>query len=72
MVENWLEWREKLIQLAKLESATRPMIRKLLNSLDECDELLYPEGLCSGAFLFHILQLFLYRRQRCDLLRIAD
>lgn len=45
IVENWLEWRDKLIQLAKMESATRPMMKKLLNNLDECDELLYPEGL---------------------------
>lgn len=45
IVENWLEWREKLIQLARMETATHPIIKKLLNSLDECDELLYPEGL---------------------------
>ena len=52
IVENWLEWRVKLIQLAQLESATRPLIRKLLRRIDEFDELQYPEGLFSCVYNF--------------------
>ena len=44
MIDGWLDWREKLIQLAKLESTTRPMIKKLLEALEECDKLPYPQG----------------------------
>ena len=44
VMDGWLEWKEKLIQMAKLESATRPMIKKLLEGLERCDELHCPQG----------------------------
>ena len=50
MVENWIEWRDKLILLARLESVTRPMIKKLLVSFDKGEEFLYPE--VRGSTLF--------------------
>ena len=44
LLDNWQEWKEKLIQFAKLESLTRPFLKKLLENLDKCDELAYPHG----------------------------
>lgn len=44
LLDNWQEWKEKLIQFAKLESCTRPFLKKLLEGLDKCDELAYPHG----------------------------
>ena len=44
MMDGWQEWKEKLLQLAKLESVTRPLIKKLLEGLKESDELLCPDS----------------------------
>ena len=44
MLDNWLEWREKIVKLSKKESATRPMLKKLVEDLEKCQELLYPHG----------------------------
>ena len=44
LLDNWQEWREKIIQLSKLESSTRPLLRKVLADIDKCEELTYPEG----------------------------
>ena len=44
-MDNWLEWRAKLIKFGQVEYTTRPVIKKLLQKLDTCDDLLYPEGL---------------------------
>jgi len=38
-LENWLEWKEKLIQVAKVEASTRPSIKRLLEQLPSCDEI---------------------------------
>ena len=61
-MENWLEWRAKLIQLAQLESATRPLIRKLLRRIDEFDELQYPEVCLVVCTILKITTVF-YRCQ---------
>ena len=50
MMDNWLEWREKIIKFAKKESVTRPLLKKLLQHLEKCHELLYPHGQCNIAF----------------------
>lgn len=44
MLEDWLEWSEKIIKLAKKESATRPLLKKLLGDLENCHELPYSNG----------------------------
>lgn len=44
LLDTWQEWREKIIQLSKLESSTRPLLRKVLAGIDNCEELTYPEG----------------------------
>ena len=44
MMDGWQSWKEKIIKFAKIESVTRPMIKKLLEGLEECDELPYPHG----------------------------
>ena len=35
---------KRLIQFAKLESSSCPFLNKLLDGLDNCDELAYPHG----------------------------
>ena len=49
-VDNWLEWREKIIKFAKKESATRPLLKRLLEDFEKCHRLLYPHGQYSIAF----------------------
>ena len=34
-MDSWPEWCSKLIKLSKLESSSRPLIRKILAKLDE-------------------------------------
>ena len=34
-MDTWPEWYSKLIQFAKLESSSRPLIRKIIEKLDE-------------------------------------
>ena len=35
LMDSWPEWYRKLIKLSKLESSSRPLIRKILAKLDE-------------------------------------
>ena len=44
MMDNWLEWKEKIITFAKKESVTRPLLKKLLEDLEKCHELPCPHG----------------------------
>ena len=44
VMDGWLERKDKLIQMAKLESVTHPMIKKLLEGLEQCDKLHCPQG----------------------------
>ena len=37
--------KKKLIQFSRLESSTRPFLKKLLEGLDKCEELPYPHGM---------------------------
>lgn len=34
LMDDWPFWRERIIQLAKKESATRPYLKKILASLE--------------------------------------
>ena len=34
LLDDWPLWRERIIQLAKVESATRPFLKKILASLE--------------------------------------
>lgn len=45
-MDSWPEWREKLIQFAKLESATWPVLKKLLGDLESKDSIACPDGEC--------------------------
>ena len=45
-METWPEWRRKIMALAKLEAVHRPLIKKLVDILDEEDEDLHsPDGM---------------------------
>lgn len=44
VIDSWIDYKEKLIKLAKIESATRPVLKKLLRSLPECEDLTSPNG----------------------------
>ena len=38
MKDEWPEWVKKLVQLAKLEATSRPVIRRLLKDLEDITE----------------------------------
>ena len=42
VMETWVEWREKILKFAEIESTTRPVIKKLLRCLPQCEELFCP------------------------------
>ena len=46
LMDGWPEWKQRLIQLSKLESKTRPNIKKLLDALDNEDNTEY-EGIAN-------------------------
>ena len=50
MMDSWPEWRDKLIQFSKLESATRPALKKLLGDLETKDSVACPDGECFNTF----------------------
>ena len=44
LMDSWPEWRDKLIQFSKLESVTRPVLKKLLSDLEAKDGIMHPDG----------------------------
>lgn len=44
LMDTWPEWKEKLIHLAKLDSGTRPMIKRILEKLERQEQIVYPDG----------------------------
>ena len=52
LMDSWPEWRDKLIQFSKLESATRPALKKLLGDLETKDSVACPDGECFNTFAF--------------------
>jgi len=44
VMETWVEWREKILKFAEIESTTRPVIKKLLRCLPQCKELFCPNS----------------------------
>lgn len=43
-MDGWIEIREKIVELSKIECSTRPYLKKLLDGLEKCEELPYPNG----------------------------
>lgn len=37
LMDTWPEWCEKLLKFAKLESSTRPVIKKIIAKLEDCN-----------------------------------
>ena len=54
-MDTWPEWKEKLIRFAKLESANRPALRKLLNDLDRSQEFSHADGELFTHFISDII-----------------
>ena len=50
LMDSWPEWRKKLIQFAKLESATRPVLKKVLGDLESEDSVACPDGKSFNPF----------------------
>lgn len=44
LMDSWLQWRDKVIQFSKLESATRPALKQLLGDLESKDGVACPDG----------------------------
>lgn len=74
VLDAWQEWKEKIIQFAKLESLTRPILKKLLEALEECDELVYTHGIYVDKIVIVHLLIFLFKHRWCRhyLPRITD
>ena len=34
LMDEWLEWKEKIVKMAKVESKTRPLVKKLVLEFD--------------------------------------
>lgn len=45
LMRNWEEWCAKIINFSKVESASRPLIKKTLAELESIDKFACPEGL---------------------------
>lgn len=45
-MDDWPQWRSKIVELAKTESSTRPNIKKVLQNLQESDK--------EGSFMYTI------------------
>lgn len=43
-MDTWEEWSAKIINFSKVESATRPNIKKILMELEKADKFTYLEG----------------------------
>ena len=44
LMDGWTQIREKIVELSKIESSTRPYLKKVLEGLENCEELSYPCG----------------------------
>ena len=44
ILDDWLEWSEKITKFAQKESATHPLLKKLLGDLEKRGDLPYPHG----------------------------
>ena len=44
LMDSWPNWKDKLIQFSKLESATRPVLKKLLSDMESKDSVACPDG----------------------------
>lgn len=45
LMHSWEEWCAKVINFSKVESATRPFIKKILAELEKTDKFACPEGM---------------------------
>jgi len=53
-MEDWPEWRKKIINLAAKESLTRPLLKKILKELEESGEYQYPNGEMFSVFIYDV------------------
>lgn len=44
LMDGWMEVQERLVELSKIESSTRAYLKKILEGLEECEELPYACG----------------------------
>ena len=43
-IKEWSMWCKKIVELGKVESATRPFIKKLLDRVEESVKFVKPDG----------------------------
>lgn len=51
LMDSWPQWRDKVIQFSKLESATRPALKQLLGDLESKDSVACLDGECFNTVL---------------------
>ena len=44
LMDSWPDWRMKILEYSKVESDSRPLIKKILQKLEKADSFAYPEG----------------------------
>ena len=66
VIENWIDWGQKIMKFAEIESTTRPVIKTLIRSLPESEDLFNPDGQVLLCTLCHH-HFFNCRCQRHDL-----
>ena len=44
LMDGWVEIQEKIVELSKIESSTRPYLKRVLEGLKKCEELPYSCG----------------------------
>jgi len=58
VMETWVKWREKILKFAEIESATRPVIKKLPRCLPKCEEVFCPNGMVFKIQIIIIMRLW--------------
>ena len=66
-MDPWLQRETKLVEYAKVEASTRPVIAKCLKTLEEDDqnEIAYPAGQHRNIMEFINVGLTLFPRYKC-------
>jgi len=43
-LDGWEQWSEKVIEFSKIESSSRPFLKKVLKDFEKSNEFPYPSG----------------------------
>lgn len=61
-MDDWPQWRSKIIEFGKVESSTRPNIKKVLEKLEGNDD---KEGMLLHTIIIMVMFFCTYRAPEC-------